>query len=195
MEHTKVFSASDDKTVRQWDIPTEKELKSFNGATVILIYIKLISYICYILLHDYGFKWLLRVLHIWAKYCTKENGLVTALLVLSSGSSWKRSMHNILYSWTYIKSTTKMLYFSSQMFCRIIYDVVATTQRIVKCSWQVCIFFLLVLNMFLYLKYPLNLLCLMLETFFGDIEKSLKENYLIFVLIQSLLAKIVYISQ
>ena len=34
-EHTKIFSASDDKTVRQWDVPTEKELKNFNGATVI----------------------------------------------------------------------------------------------------------------------------------------------------------------
>ena len=33
-EHTRVFSASDDKTVRQWDIPTEKETHTLKGATV-----------------------------------------------------------------------------------------------------------------------------------------------------------------
>lgn len=32
-ERTRVFSASDDKTVRQWDIPTEKETHTFKGAT------------------------------------------------------------------------------------------------------------------------------------------------------------------
>jgi len=32
-EQTKVFSASDDKTVKQWDLPTEKEIRSIKGAT------------------------------------------------------------------------------------------------------------------------------------------------------------------